>query len=83
MIIRSVDGKFITDSTPIHLNQKLVIYLTGAGAVTPAVNAGEASPSDPLAIAVSKPTITLGGVNIWTLWAGLAPGQVGVYQINA
>jgi uncharacterized protein (TIGR03437 family) len=83
MIIRTVDGKLITNATPIHLNQKLIIYLTGLGATTPAVNAGEASPSSPPATAVVTPTITLGGVNIFTLFAGLAPDQVGVNQINA
>jgi len=47
MIIRTVDGKFITDSTPIHLDEKLIIYVTGLGATTPAVAAGEAAPSNP------------------------------------
>jgi uncharacterized protein (TIGR03437 family) len=83
VIIRTVDGKFITNSTPIHLNQKLIIYLTGLGATTQAVAAGDASPSSPPAAAAVTPTITLGGVNIWTLFAGLAPNQVGVNQINA
>jgi uncharacterized protein (TIGR03437 family) len=83
VIIRTVDGKFITNATPIHLNQKLIIYLTGLGATTQAVAAGEASPSSPPATAVVTPTITIGGVNIWTLFAGLAPNQVGVNQINA
>ena len=83
MIIRTVDGKFITNATPIHLNEKLIIYLTGLGATTPAVDAGEASPSSPLATAVVTPAITIGGANIWTLSAGLAPDQVGVYQIYA
>jgi len=83
VIIRTADGKFITNSTPIHLNQKLIIYLTGLGATTQAVAAGDASPSSPPAAAAVTPTITLGGVNIWTLFAGLAPNQVGVNQINA
>jgi uncharacterized protein (TIGR03437 family) len=82
VIIRTVDGKFITNSTPIHLNQKLIIYLTGLGATTQAVAAGAASPSSPPAAAAVTPTITLGGVNIWTLFAGLAPNQIGVNQIN-
>jgi len=83
VIIRTVDGKFITNSTPIHLNQKLIIYLTGLGVTTQAVAAGDASPSSPPAAAAITPTITLGGTNIWTLFAGLAPNQVGVNQINA
>jgi len=32
---------------------------------------------------VVPPVVTLGGVNLPIEYAGLAPGQVGVYQINA
>lgn len=83
MIIRTVDNKFITDQTPIHLNEKLIIYVTGLGVTAPAVSTGEAGPSDPSAATAVQPTITIGGANIFTLWAGLVPGMVGVYQINA
>jgi uncharacterized protein (TIGR03437 family) len=30
-----------------------------------------------------SPTVTLGGTNMNVLYAGLVPGYVGVYQINA
>lgn len=83
IIIRNSDGKTITDSTPIHLNAKLTIYLTGMGITTPPVNTGEAGPSDPPAAVANTPTITIGGANIWVLSAGLMPNQVGVYQIEA
>jgi uncharacterized protein (TIGR03437 family) len=82
-IIRNEDGKLITDSTPIHLNDQITIYLTGMGATLPAVNAGAAAPTSPLAVAMTQPTISLGASSIFVLWAGLAPNQVGVYQINA
>jgi uncharacterized protein (TIGR03437 family) len=42
-----------------------------------------ASPSDPLAGAVIHPTVTLGGVGLDILYAGLTPGSVGLNQINA
>ena len=83
MIIRTVDGKFITNSTPIHLNEKLIIYLTGMGTTTPSVGAGDGSPSAPPAIAAATPTITLGGASIFVLSAELVPNEVGVYQIEA
>jgi uncharacterized protein (TIGR03437 family) len=82
-IIRDIDGQFITNNTPIHLNEYLTIYLTGMGGTTPSVAPGAASPSNPLAVATVQPTITIGGSSIFVLWAGLAPNQVGVYQINA
>jgi uncharacterized protein (TIGR03437 family) len=82
-IVRNVDGQFITNNTPIHLNDYLTIYLTGMGVTLPSVTAGNASPSNPLAVAAVQPTITIGGAPIFVLWAGLAPKQVGVYQIDA
>jgi uncharacterized protein (TIGR03437 family) len=83
IIIRTVDGRMITNATPIHLDQVLNIYMSGMGPVNAAVNAGDAGPSSPLATTLGTPSITLGGASIWTLWSGLAPGLVGVYQINA
>jgi uncharacterized protein (TIGR03437 family) len=82
-IIRNIDGQYITNNTPIHLNEYLTIYLTGMGGTTPSVAPGAAAPSNPLAVATVQPTITIGGSSIFVLWAGLAPKQVGVYQINA
>jgi uncharacterized protein (TIGR03437 family) len=41
------------------------------------------APSDPLAFAVIQPTILLGGVALDIQYAGLVPGSVGLYQINA
>jgi len=83
MIIRKVDGKTITNSTPIHLNAKLTIYLTGMGVTTPSVDTGDGSPSAPLAVPTATPTITLGGANIFVLSSELVPNEVGVYQIEA
>jgi uncharacterized protein (TIGR03437 family) len=82
-IIRNVDGQLITNNTPIHLNDTLTIYLTGMGTTLPAVTLGHAATANPLAEATVQPTITIGGSSIFVLWAGLAPNQVGVYQINA
>jgi uncharacterized protein (TIGR03437 family) len=82
-IVRDVDGQYITNNTPIHLNEYLTIYLTGMGGTTPSIAAGAGAPSSPPAVATVQPTITIGGSSIFVLWAGLAPKQVGVYQINA
>jgi uncharacterized protein (TIGR03437 family) len=83
LIIRTVDGQLITDQTPIHLNEILNIWMTGLGAVNTPVTTGDASPFNPLAATITTPTITIGGASIFTLWSGLAPGMVGVYQVNA
>jgi uncharacterized protein (TIGR03437 family) len=81
-VIRASNNLLATASNPVHHSDTLVIYLTGMGAVTPVVGNGLPSPSDPLAFALAPPTVTLGGVGLSVDFAGLAPGQVGVYQIN-
>jgi len=83
-IIRNDDGELVTDSHPIHRkgNEALVIYSTGLGATVPAVPDGMPAPSNPLAVALTTPTVTLGGVQLPLIYYGLAPGEVGVYQVN-
>ena len=82
-IVREVNQKIVTYTNPIHLNDAIIIYATGLGAVDAAVNSGYPGPSDPLAQALVQPTVTLGGTGLPVSFAGLAPGEVGVYQIDA
>jgi uncharacterized protein (TIGR03437 family) len=83
-VIRNDDGLLVTPSHPIHRkdNEALVIYTTGLGLTNPAVPTGMPAPSNPLAVALTAPTVTLGGVELPLIYYGLAPGEVGVYQIN-
>jgi uncharacterized protein (TIGR03437 family) len=81
-IVRASNSLLATDSNPVHHNDVLAIYLTGLGAVTPTVANGVPGPSFPLATTLTPPTITLGGVTLPVIYSGLAPGQVGVNQIN-
>lgn len=83
-VVRNDDGQLVTDSNPIHRdsNTALVIYLTGLGPTNPAVPDGMPAPTSPLATALTQPTVTLGGVPLPLLYYGLAPGLVGVNQIN-
>jgi uncharacterized protein (TIGR03437 family) len=83
-VVRNDDNELVTASHPIHRqsNTDLVIYLTGLGQTSPAVVSGQPSPTNPLALTLLQPTVTLGGVQLPLLYAGLAPGLVGVDQIN-
>jgi uncharacterized protein (TIGR03437 family) len=83
VIVRTIDGKMITDSTPIHYDETLIIYMTGMGPVTPDVQPGVGAPGDPLATTTTVPSVYIGGAKIFTLWSGLVPGLVGLYQVNA
>jgi uncharacterized protein (TIGR03437 family) len=83
-VIRNDDGGLVTDSHPIHRksNTAVIIYGTGLGQTAPAVQSGMPSPLSPLAVALHQPTVTLGGVQLPLIYYGLAPGEVGVNQIN-
>jgi len=81
-IVRSADGKLVTPATPIHMNDKLDIYVTGLGAVAPNAVAGIGAPSSPLAVTVTAPQVYIGPTQLFTLWAGLVPGLTGVYRIS-
>jgi uncharacterized protein (TIGR03437 family) len=83
VVIRASNQELVTPSNPIHAGDAITIYATGLGATTPEVAAGAASPSLPLAVALNGPEVRLGGVPMAVSYAGLAPGLVGVYQINA
>jgi uncharacterized protein (TIGR03437 family) len=81
-VIRNYNQTISTTSNPVHRGDSLSIYLTGLGQTSPALEAGLPGPADPLAVAVVAPRVDLGGVTLPVSYAGLTPGQVGVYQIN-
>jgi uncharacterized protein (TIGR03437 family) len=82
-VVRDANGELVTGSNPIHRNETIVIYLAGMGRTAPEVQAGMVSPKDPLPMVLIPPQVELGGVSLQIQYAGLTPGQVGVYQINA
>ncbi len=81
-VVRAENQTLATTSNPIHRGDTLAVYLTGLGLTSPALEAGFAAPSSPLATVLVAPKLDLGGVTLPVSYAGLAPGQVGVYQIN-
>lgn len=83
-VVRASNGILATPSNPVHRNDTLVIYLTGLGQTSPSGQTGLPAPTDPnhLASALIVPTVSLGGVTLPQYFAGAAPGEVGVNQIN-
>jgi len=61
----------------------ILIYCTGLGPVSNTPANGAAASATQLSTVATMPTVTIGGVNAPVLWAGLAPGTVGEYQVNA
>jgi uncharacterized protein (TIGR03437 family) len=81
-IVRASNGLLVTVSNPVHHNDTLTILAAGLGLTAPAVAAGSTSPTDPLAVAVAQPKVSLGGVGLPVEFAGLVPGEIGVYEIT-
>ncbi|MGA2723511.1 MAG: hypothetical protein ABSG79_14005 [Bryobacteraceae bacterium] len=82
-VYRDDNGQLITPTNPIHANDIITIYATGMGLTSPLVTAGMPAPANPLPNTVIPATVTLGGVSLSVLYAGLVPGEIGVYQVNA
>jgi uncharacterized protein (TIGR03437 family) len=81
-ITRADNGELVTPTNPVRTGDTIVIWATGLGHTSPAIDSGMPAPSDPLASAVIHPSVTLGGVSLNILYAGLVPGSVGLNQIN-
>ena len=81
-IVRASNGLAVTASNPIHHGDALTIFAAGLGLTSPVVAAGAVSPSKPPVVAVAQPTVTLNGVALPVTFAGLEPGQIGVYEIQ-
>ncbi len=72
----------ITASNPAAAGiTTILIYATGLGPVTNQPPTG-AAPGVALSSTTTNPTVMLGNVAANVVWAGLAPGTVGEYQIN-
>jgi len=69
-------------SRPAQKGEFVSLYCTGLGAVSHRPALGAPSPSNPLATTGATPTVTVGGVNASVSFSGLAPGYVGLYQVN-
>ena len=83
----SINGNFeqYPGSRPEGTGKYLTIYLTGMGKATVPVTDGLASPGGTdaqLAKAIGTTSVTLGGVAASVSYSGLAPGYVGLWQIN-
>jgi uncharacterized protein (TIGR03437 family) len=81
------DGSFVTSQNPANRDEELTIFATGLGPTHGStVVSGQASPTSPLAVTntvavfFGDPLYKQGAIIVD--WSGLAPGLVGVYQIN-
>jgi uncharacterized protein (TIGR03437 family) len=69
----------ITTAAPAHAGETVVLYATGLGPLTGAVTSGAAASA---VLTTSTPVVTVGNAHAAIAYSGLAPGLVGVYQVN-
>ena len=81
-LVRLSNQTIVTESNPVHHNDDITIYLNGMGQTLPLIDAGVPAPSDPPAIPLVAPKVLLGSVELPIKSYGLAPGQIGVFQIE-
>jgi uncharacterized protein (TIGR03437 family) len=83
--ITHLDFSLVTEANPAVPGEFVSIFLTGLGAVNPAVADGVAGPTNPLSHAVDTGNIRVrfnGDLQGQVQYAGIAPDFVGLYQIN-
>ncbi len=68
---------------PARRGEYVSIFCTGLGAVTNQPTSGGPGPSSPLSATTTTPSVTIGGASATVSFSGLAPGFVGLYQVNS
>jgi uncharacterized protein (TIGR03437 family) len=82
--VTSVAGQLASaGGSPVARGDLITIWCTGLGAVTNQPGDGSPAAANPLSLTVITPVVLVGGVTAGeVLFSGLAPGLVGVDQIN-
>ena len=76
------DGTLNLPTNPAPVGSFISVYLTGQGLVDRPVASGAAAPIGALSNTVAQTTATIGGVPATVSFSGLAPGLVGLCQVN-
>jgi uncharacterized protein (TIGR03437 family) len=80
LMVHAADNTLVTADQPLRTGEFAYFYATGLGATQNQPETGSASTGQ--ARANTAITVTLGGRVCEVTYAGLAPGLVGVYQVN-
>jgi minor extracellular serine protease Vpr len=72
----------VTSSNPARRGQVIQIYANGLGPVSSSQVSGDPASTTQLVYTNATPTVTIGGASASVGFSGLAPGNVGLYQIN-
>jgi uncharacterized protein (TIGR03437 family) len=82
LALNLADGKLNGSQTPARPGQYVTAYLTGQGLVDPPVTTGDVAPASPFSMPVALVQIKIGGSLADIQFAGMAPGYIGLMQMN-
>ncbi len=80
--LHASDYSLVTPDNPASRGEVILLYTTGLGPVDRFVRNGYGAPSDPPAHTNRPFRVVIAGEDATLLFSGLAPGFVGLYQIN-
>ena len=72
----------VSPANPTTPGAYIQIYCTGLGPVSNQPATGAAAPGGPFAETTVTPSVSIGEVDALVVFSGLAPGTVGLYQVN-
>jgi uncharacterized protein (TIGR03437 family) len=81
-VVQNSDFTLNDPGNPAKVGSTIVAYLSGSGPVDTPVADGGATPIGPLVSATSQSSATIGSSPAQVAFAGLAPGFVGLVQVN-
>jgi uncharacterized protein (TIGR03437 family) len=74
-----VDGSLVSPSSPAQIGETIAVFVTGLGDVFPSIADGAAGVSGSTSNAI---TALVNGTTATVAYAGLAPGEAALYQVN-
>ncbi len=80
--ITNAAGAPITSSNAAKRGDAIVLWANGLGPVDTPQSSGDPASSTALVGTLATPTVTIGGTAATVNFSGLAPGFVGLYQVN-
>jgi uncharacterized protein (TIGR03437 family) len=81
-ILHASSYVLVSSSAPAQPGEYILIFATGLGSLRTPVPSGTPAPSNPPAETLDTPIVAIGGLSSLVGFSGLAPGFVGLYQVD-
>lgn len=82
LAVHATTNSLVGPDNPASPGEDLVVYTTGLGPLTVALQDGYGAPDSPLAYTQVPPDVQIAGESALIEFSGLAPGFVGLNQVN-